>query len=57
MALLFPSYPQEQMPEDLRAGLHSESGSTIHSTDPEKQERGSVELKSQWDSISEMGGY
>ncbi|XP_022758187.1 golgin candidate 5-like isoform X2 [Durio zibethinus] len=54
--LLVPSSSQEQMPEELRAGIHSESGSMIHSTDSEKQERGSVELKCQQDSISEMGG-
>ncbi|XWS76439.1 hypothetical protein CRYUN_Cryun01aG0176300 [Craigia yunnanensis] len=55
VGLLVPSSSQEQMPEGLTAGLPSESGSVIHSTDSEKQERGSVELKSQQDSISEMG--
>ncbi|XP_022771078.1 uncharacterized protein LOC111314213 [Durio zibethinus] len=55
VGLLVPSSSQEQMPEGLRAGLRSESGSVIHSTDSENQERGSVELKSLLDSISEMG--
>ncbi|XP_022727731.1 golgin candidate 5-like [Durio zibethinus] len=55
VTLLFPSTSQEQMPEGLRAGPCSESGSIIHSTDSEKQERGSLELKSQQDSSSEMG--
>ncbi|XVE73176.1 hypothetical protein DITRI_Ditri11bG0096300 [Diplodiscus trichospermus] len=55
VGLLFPSSSQEQMSEGLRAGHHSESGSVIHPTDSEKQARGSVELKSLQDSISEMG--
>ncbi|XVE77755.1 hypothetical protein DITRI_Ditri13aG0088000 [Diplodiscus trichospermus] len=55
VAQLFPSSSQEQQPEGLRAGLHSESGSTIYFTDTEKQERGYLELKSQPYSSSEMG--
>ena len=55
VGLLIPSSSQEEMPEGLRAVLHSENSSVIHSTDSEKQERGSVEPKSQQDFISEMG--
>ncbi|OMP05015.1 hypothetical protein COLO4_09133 [Corchorus olitorius] len=55
VALLVPSSSQEQMPEGSIAGLHSESGSVTHSTCSEKQERGSVEFKSQQGSVSEMG--
>ncbi|XVF72453.1 hypothetical protein PTKIN_Ptkin12aG0122600 [Pterospermum kingtungense] len=55
VGLLVLSSSQNQVQEGLRADLHSESSSVIHTTDSEKQERGSVELKSQQDSISEMG--
>ncbi|XWS36041.1 hypothetical protein CRYUN_Cryun20dG0048500 [Craigia yunnanensis] len=54
MGLLVPLSSQEKMPEGVTAGLHSKSGSMTQSTDFEKHERGSVELKSQQDSISEM---
>ncbi|GMI69373.1 hypothetical protein HRI_000606600 [Hibiscus trionum] len=54
VALLVPSSSQEQMAEALRAGLHSESHD--HSTGSEKQERGSIELKSRQNPISDMGG-
>ncbi|XP_021280961.1 uncharacterized protein LOC110414208 [Herrania umbratica] len=55
VSLLVPSSSQEQVPEGPSTSLHSESGSMIHSTDSEKQGSCSVELKSQQDSISEMG--
>ncbi|XVF21809.1 hypothetical protein REPUB_Repub12eG0122000 [Reevesia pubescens] len=55
VSLLVQSSSQEEMFEGPRAGLHSEAGSAIHSTDTEKQERGSVELKSQQDANREMG--
>ncbi|EOX94824.1 Uncharacterized protein TCM_004437 [Theobroma cacao] len=55
VSLLVPSSSQEQVPEGPSASRHSESGSMIHSTDSEKQGSCSVELKSQQDSISEMG--
>ncbi|KAK8509905.1 hypothetical protein V6N13_093743 [Hibiscus sabdariffa] len=53
VALLVPSSSQEQMAEAPRAGLHFESDD--HSTVSEKQERGSIELKSHQDPISDMG--
>ncbi|KAL4379531.1 hypothetical protein GQ457_02G003160 [Hibiscus cannabinus] len=53
VALLVPSSSQEQMAETRRAGLHFESDD--HSTVSEKQERGSIELKSHQDPISDMG--
>ncbi|KAE8680500.1 hypothetical protein F3Y22_tig00111388pilonHSYRG00202 [Hibiscus syriacus] len=52
-ALLVPSSSQEQMAEALRAGLHSKIND--HSTGSKKLEKGSIELKSQQDPISDMG--
>ncbi|GMI76077.1 hypothetical protein HRI_001277100 [Hibiscus trionum] len=47
--LVGPSYSSEQLPEGLRTDQHFESGSMIHSIHSEKQEKGSVALKSQQD--------
>ncbi|GMI85783.1 hypothetical protein HRI_002247600 [Hibiscus trionum] len=49
-----PSYSPDQVPEDLRTDQHFESGSVNHSIHSEKQEKGSVDLKSQPDCFGEM---
>ncbi|XVF80469.1 hypothetical protein PTKIN_Ptkin15bG0076400 [Pterospermum kingtungense] len=54
VAMSFPSSSQNQVPEGLRAGLNSESGFMIHSTDSVKQEK-CLKLKSEQDIISKMG--
>ncbi|KAE8685215.1 putative DUF21 domain-containing protein [Hibiscus syriacus] len=54
VGLVVPSYSPEQLPERLRTDQHFKSGSEFDSIHYEKQEKGSVDFKSQHDCFGEM---